>query len=596
MNWTEGNLSRHSRGRQRNVSLMKQKQHFAKARNSLLGNGRKQSPISISFHGAQNPRSPARRGEHRKESPRSPSSPMLAERRKSTESSQADVDNETFIREKKRRLLEKSDWAGLNLQQPIDISFPKQLQTSASSRWGRIGFSRTQATQKRREPVEVHRAEASRESHGHPLRIRIGSHEIQPNTSTSPRASTRRYSLEPRPIADLARKKSSPISSPIPSQARQLYVAAGTSQTLRERKGSFRGGARHPGSARFEASTKPPRPEEPARTVYSSSTIHEPTPRRANHFTVLHWSPRRSDGQEGSLQVEIDHPVPSVSSSQAADQQLWRSWLPSSSDNPQNDSPTKSSITGPVVSSSPNTLPPHFQRLLPAYAVPSEPETRTGHVCSVWGTKTSGQEDSQVEIGDSDRQSAEKRSPSHRPQAQDTHDDRAWMKFVFDDNSDEIQAKAFAEAAHQAAKELHPSEAPASMLDATETVATCGTDRCNEGEEDEREVTPGEDLIESRKTGYETVSSDLTSTMATAGSTVVTEPEPRFRFTLPRTFVGKLAFADSNAVTRTPTLLSSNGVRKGKGWRRRRAKDGRADIRLLPDYEDDPIEESGDDQ
>ncbi|KAL7622731.1 hypothetical protein AAE478_006409 [Parahypoxylon ruwenzoriense] len=576
MNWTEGNLSRHSRGRQRNELLTRQRQHFAKARNSLLKDGIKQSPISISFLGTQHTRVSRRREESGDGPSRLPSSPNPLEKRKWTQDPQDGIESQVSNHEKRRRLLDKSDWVGLDLQQPIDIAFPRQFQASTGSRWGKADRSRVHMAFARHEPVDARRLEESQEIHAHPLRIQIGSREMQPRVSTVSQSSTKRYSLAPRPLANSSQRRSNSISSPVPSQARQLYVSGRSSQTLLVKGGGRHGLARERSNIYFKGPVKPPVQDEPAHVVYSSSVIHEPIPRRANDFTVLQWSPSRSEDR-GSLQVETDHPLRSVPPSQKADQALWESWLVSSSDNLSNHYSISPLAAIQSTSSRTSALPSHLQRRLPSYEVSSEPSMST-------------LEGTQVPVNEDKRQSPTQNS-NHQAEVQSTDDNGAWMKFVFDGDSDELEAKAFAEAAHQTARELYPSETATSVTEVIETVATCGTDPWTSDEREQDESISPRTSNENHMSTHATIASESApSNIATAGSASVVESEPRFRFALPKTFVGKLAAVNSGVMAQGPPLLPQRG-RKCRGRPKKRAADGRADIRRLPDFDEDPIEE-----
>ncbi|KAK3944098.1 hypothetical protein QBC46DRAFT_375338, partial [Diplogelasinospora grovesii] len=75
----------------------------------------------------------------------------------------------------------------------------------------------------------------------------------------------------------------------------------------------------------------------------------------------------------------------------------------------------------------------------------------------------------------------------------------------------------------------------------------------------------------------------------------VTEPGEHFRFAPPKLFVGKRS---SQTSSRRPieAIAPVSLTRPGRGSTRRgrpkkRARDGRADIRALPNYNSDPIED-----
>ncbi|KAI0847472.1 hypothetical protein F5Y00DRAFT_119374 [Daldinia vernicosa] len=590
MNWTEGNLSRHSRGRQRNELLTRQKQHFAKVRNNLLKSDVKRSPVSISFLGTQYSRDLKRRDDSSSAAYKQPSSPLLTEKRNRARSSLDNPDNQSSTREKRRRLLDKADWVGLNLQQPIDITFPGQLQASAGSRWSKVGRPRVRMLRKYREDSRTPRLGAAHNSHGPSLKIQIGSQETLPNTSISSQSNSdiKRYSLVPQPITGLPRRKSNLTSSPEPSQTRRPYVVSRDSQLPQVPKGERHGIAGgHQGGAYRNAVKKSLFPEEPTHVVYSSSIIHEPTPLRANYFTVLRWTPSGSDDQ-GSMQVEIDRPLRPIPSSQEADEEIWKNWVSTSS----MIQPVSASANSPIaissVSSRAGGLPSHLQRRLPSYDISSEAGLSTNYPPQ---EPNIDDQAPQAKIHESHHQSPEEKPGHSKIKTQPPDDDAVWMKFALSDNSDELEARVFAEAAFQAAAELRPSDTSTSFNDAAETIATHGSNPASNEDQDESTSFGYSD--ESHVATDGTVASEsVLSNIATVGSTIQMESEPRFRFAQPRAFVGK--FADSNVATTGGSRLVSHS-KKRRGRPRKRAVDGRANIRRLPDFDGDPIEEFEDD-
>ncbi|KAI2467385.1 hypothetical protein F4781DRAFT_423351 [Annulohypoxylon bovei var. microspora] len=588
MNWTEGNLSRHSKGRRRNELLTRQKQHFAKVRNGLLNGGIKQSPISISFLGIQNSREPRRRDGSNGVAYKQPSSPLLVEKRRRAADSLDGLEHQLSICEKRRRLLDKEDWVGLNLQQPIDIAFPGKLQPLTGSRWAKPGRSRLRAVPKRHESPSSSQLEVSQKAHGRSFKIRIGSQEINPSVN----AVSRRYSLAPQPLASSSQIRSNPISSPEPSHARHLYAAPTSSNKYPQMpKGSRYEITGEQGGIYVKKHVKPLVPEEPTYVVHSSSIIHEPIPcRKHNNFMVLNWSPAPSEPEDwGSMQVEIERPARPVPLSQEADQEFWKKLAASSSDNLPIHISTSSQTLASPGSSRTTILPSLLQRRLPSYEISSEPGINmVGYHCPE--SSTTDYVDTQSAIYEEDAIMLPKQESSHQTiKVQPTDDNSAWMKFVFDDDSEELEAKAFTEAAHQAAVELLPSDIPAYAINSTETNAACGADSFSGDKKEDESLLPS-GSSESHMATYGTLDSDtVSSNLATTGSTTMNESESRFRFAQPRTFIGKLADS-SMTTTQGPPLLSQNrGKRRGRP--KRKAIDGRTDIRQLPDFDGDPIEE-----
>ncbi|KAI2770766.1 hypothetical protein F4815DRAFT_423724 [Daldinia loculata] len=588
MNWTEGNLSRHSRGRQRNELLTRQKQHFAKVRNNLLKSDVKRSPVSISFLGTQYSRDLKRRDDSSSAAYKPPSSPLLAEKRKRACSSLDNPDHQSSTREKRKRLLDKADWVGLNLQQPIDITFPGQLRAPTGSRWSKVERPRVRMIRKHREDSRTPRLGAAHDSHSPSLKIQIGSQEILRSASKSSQSKTKRYSLIPQPIAGIPRRKSNLTSSPESSQTQRPYVVSRNGQLLQVPKGEgHRIAGEQQGSAYPEAIKKSLFPEEPTHVVYSSSIIHEPTPLRANYFTVLRWTPSGSDDQ-GSMQVEIDRPLRPIPLSQEGDEETWKNWVSTSS----MIQPVSASANSPIaissVSSRAGGLPSHLQRRLPSYEISSEVGISTNYPSH---EPSIDDQEPQATNHGSHHQSPEEKPGHNKIETQPPDDNAVWMKFALSDNSDELEARVFAEAAYKAAAELCPSDTSTSFNDAAKTVATHGTNPASNENQDES-ISSGYSDESHVATNGTVASESVLSNIATVGSTSQMELEPRFRFAQPRTFVGK--FANSNVTTTEGSHLLSHSRRR-RGRPKKRTADGRANIRRLSDFDGDPIEEFEDD-
>ncbi|KAI1778684.1 hypothetical protein F4818DRAFT_307106 [Hypoxylon cercidicola] len=590
MNWTEGNLSRHSKGKQRNKLLARQKQHFARVRNDLPRGGTKQSPVSISFLESHHSRAIEREGGSADVPYRTASSPLLVEKRRRPRTLQDSPQNQSSIHEKKRRLLDKTDWVGLDLQQPINIHFPGRLQAASGSRWSKVDRPRARLVQKRRDPKSSSRFEAAQPGNTRPLRIQIGSREIHPSWDEASQPSRRRYSLAPRPLASSS-LRSTTISSPEPSQARQLYVTAeSTSATPQIQNGYRDGRTREHGGTYIEAPAKQLVPEEPARVAFASSIIHEPAPRRANDFLVLEWSPPSSEDR-GSMQVEVERPARPVPLSQFADQERWKKLAMGSSNGLPDGLSNASQAVIPLSSSNTSALSSHFQRGLPSCDISSELGTGGSYEDLDPTTSTQAEENTQPAVREVDDRIIEHKQRLNQPQkdVQPVDDNTAWMKFAFDGDSDELEEGAFQEATHQAATELHHVESSTGFADAAESIATHETHTPFGNDREQSEFASPETSNESRMATHGTVASEsATSNAATAGSTHLAEVESRFRFAVPKTFVGKLV--DPNITAQGPPLLSHGGGKR-RGRPKKKAADGRTDIRRLPDFDGDPIEE-----
>jgi hypothetical protein len=146
MNWTEGTLNRHSRGRKGKEAILRQKEHFAKARSGLLNANVQTSPPSISFlahpaltsslvHHAsvKSVRSSPKKRNDALESSRY-FSEVHEESSNSATFQQQQARNQA-LRQKRHNLLFKGDWVGTGAQKPIEMKFSRP-RDSPSRAWG----------------------------------------------------------------------------------------------------------------------------------------------------------------------------------------------------------------------------------------------------------------------------------------------------------------------------------------------------------------------------------------------------------------------------------------------------------------------------
>ncbi|RYC66152.1 hypothetical protein CHU98_g58 [Xylaria longipes] len=492
--------------------------------------------------------------------------------------------------DRRKRLLEKSDWAGLGLQKPLEISFPGQVY--ATRRWMRV------ARPPERTPNEPKRHAAALGEERHErlkrssMRIQIGSQEVRPSIATSSHLSTKRCTLEPKQQARMSRHDLiSENSQSMHSCERQRYgyMSIASDDTPRASP-TILGG-----------------PETPVNVVYSSSVIYEPAPRRHSDFQVLQWSPSGSEDR-GSMQVEIGRPVRPVPPSQESEQQRWKDWVLSEdiSIDPS-DSPLSIMDTVEIHTeqsrSSVLTLPSHLQPRLPSLHLSSEADLAPGYDPSGYNsyegiTRSHGTPQDnwsppeKHDLLPSTRQC----TPLKKPDAPDDLNN-IWMKFAFgeEDNDEELLMDAFKEAAHQAAVELRPSDTSDSADEHTENTATCRHELPSIGQWSDYDATSHEPSSESHVATKGTMGSETASSnIATVGSEYE-PPRNSTRFIMPKSFTGKHVNTDKASIARSFVADIPRGGKKGRGKRRKMAADGRPDIRNLPDFDGDPIEEIEDD-
>ncbi|KAI0479672.1 hypothetical protein F4859DRAFT_444362 [Xylaria cf. heliscus] len=598
MNWTEGSLARHARGtrgRQRNALIARQKQHFANARSNLLCGRAKQGPVKISFLASESspelPRQvPLPRNRHN--GPPSPFKLIKQEPGMGYPKYHRDENHEVLPTnfDRRKRLLEKSDWAGLGLQKPLDISFPGQVY--ATRRWTRVARPPERTPNEPRKHTVSCGGERYEPLKRSSMRIQIGSQEVRPSVGTGSQSSTQRCTLELKrqacmPRHDLVSENGHHVNASEPQGYGYASIAADDNPRV--------------SLAQIDG------PDTPVNVVYSSSVIHEPAPRRSSDFHVLQWSPSSSEDR-GSMQVEIGQPIRPVPPSQESGQKKWKNWV---FDNDTSNHPSDSPL--PVMDaaeihteqsrSSVLALPSYLQPRLPSLHLSSEtdlaPTTELSE-CISTGNITGSHDipqDTQCPLERHDLLPSTRQCRT--PKRPDNQDDlnNAWMKFAFsdEDGSEELLMNAFTEAAHQAAVELRPSDTSGSIDEYTENTATCITELSSICHGSECDATSYEYSSESHMatkgtTGSETASSNI----ATVGPAKEL-PRNSTRFIMPKAFIGKYSKTDEASITRHSVANIPIGGRKGRRKRRKIVADGRPDIRNMPNFEGDPIEEIDDD-
>ncbi|KAK2030535.1 hypothetical protein LX32DRAFT_321484 [Colletotrichum zoysiae] len=229
MNWTEGALARHSRGRSWNPELAKQRQYFAKARAGPRGALRPnitsisilpRQPESPTLHpGKQPPRTLLESSPHfqHRQSPREDNGKYHvghSPRQRSREEEPSmegrgfpkphgsmhtnakrkhAVDDEEALDVKRLRLLQKTDWAGIKVQKPTPLHFSARNNLAGNQIWG---FRKKHTTgqpapfiQQIRHNKNALRGSATTHSSTHDgdreVRIMIGSEDIRLGTEAS---------------------------------------------------------------------------------------------------------------------------------------------------------------------------------------------------------------------------------------------------------------------------------------------------------------------------------------------------------------------------------------------------------------------------
>ncbi|KAI2639967.1 hypothetical protein GGS21DRAFT_388994 [Xylaria nigripes] len=587
MNWTEGNLARHSRGKHRNALIARQKQHFAKVRHNLLSGRAKQGPAAttVPFLGLEPiSESPARGISLRKHDDQS-FTPLQShnpgfERRYSTylpNDGRASLPTDL---DRRKKLLRKSDWAGLRLQRPLDISFPGQVYVT--KRWARAARIPEKVSESSRHNVTAHVENRPRRLKRSSMKIHIGGQEIQPSLVTGSQHSTRPYTAEPHRSA---------------YKSKQHHFSSGRGEHLLHYP------SRHTDAVSSAIYPAIPaslgRLETPVNVVYSSSVIHEPAPRRSGDFRVLRWSPSISEDRGSSMRVEIERSTNVVSTSQESEQKRWKNWiLYKNSSDVSTNSLSKGmdipDICSEDSSSSALTLPSHLQPQLPIFhllseAQPSHKCVSPEHIITEDVTEKHGHfEDTQPRPENVD--SMLPKNSTCRRNPDDLND--VWMRFTCgDENSVELRMDAIEEATHRVALELRPSDTSSSVEEGIEVTATCEAEVSSTNDEYEEDVTSPRPPSQSHAATHETTNpSAASSNNATTGSSDEVARNAAL-FVMPKFFVGKYVNTKRAKAARSSIIAFPNRS-KGRGKKKQKVTmDGRTNIRNLPDFDGDPIEE-----
>lgn len=217
MNWTEGNLARHSRNRKNKDEFLRQREHFAKVRSGLLNPKTNLSPPSIAlFAQAPFPISHA-------SSPLAPNKtiPPNSSRKRprdavSAETSQyftninVELPNpatyqkeqaeEDALRRKRQKLLMKRDWAGTDLQKPIQLEFSKP-RTSLGNPWGTSRPSRHSSTKQRFRNflgLKGHNDQAAKNTNNNPMPVSRGEMKVRVGVREKVLGASFSISISPR--------------------------------------------------------------------------------------------------------------------------------------------------------------------------------------------------------------------------------------------------------------------------------------------------------------------------------------------------------------------------------------------------------------
>ncbi|KAK7951784.1 uncharacterized protein PG986_007512 [Apiospora aurea] len=521
MNWTEGNLARHSRGKTaKNEVLKRQKEHFAKARSRLLNGGPRHSPVTISFlkspiarqppihtssPGHGEPSSPENqrhspsthvgseiihgpppfRNEFEKHHRHDPfvAKPEITRNEPSTRRAttrKAETTLERASNEKRRKLLDRADWAGLSIQQPLDLIFPGQMRAgriwSKPDHAGRstIGKSRNCVRGRpvnREKPLRYKDGDRRLQPAVQRINVQVGTGDTYIGNGSSPLSIRRR-------LAGSDRGNSTEISTGISessyrSSCRDDWVRhcrKSASRSMDENRMEHRNNSHRSTSELGWDLEHSSSRSNATRVAYASLTLEQPAPLRAGNFQVLRWSPSVSLNSE-SLEVEVGQPTSRPDAMDIAENEKWRTLVDSSDHlipltrgsslfNSPHMNPAPIPITSEMMVQSDEastgiTSGGHIQDDEGRPSRKYHPVMVTSTVTSDRSSDTPAAQLPRIQAA-----SLARNKPGDSNVRNGIDENMAWMKFVFDSDDDEFERYAMQEAAQLAAREIRPSKSP----------------------------------------------------------------------------------------------------------------------------------------
>jgi hypothetical protein len=571
MNWTEGNLNRHSRARKGKETLLRQKEHFAKARAGLPDANFKISPPSVSVLAVSARPPSVCCGALKSTSSRSHQN--VGQLTSSRYFSEAHVElpaptrtsldhTEEAMHHKRRKLLLKGDWVGINVQKPIEMEF-KKPGASPSNPW---------AAKKPRHPASKHK-----------LRKLVGlvhfggdnrSHQKAVETSTP---SLRQVKVRIGPIERGHHQNRGRVSA-------SLAISSHQSQN--------------------SVSQKP--------LLTTSPLLFHPVPTRPTPLPLLETA-------ESTLaQVGAEHPA--IPTSETAENDMWRNLVAgtdevSASNETETSGAMEDAAQGPIspgVSQLYKSFPEDDQAA-PSVAGSTEELSLLAISSSPKLSPSPGVVDevASLEMNLPGYIASVRNEP---PSVRDHDGNDMWKKFVFGESSENLE-KELEEASREGARCLGaPLPSTSTFLTPASHVATAGTSSAEDGSgttSASMDTAVRTDLATHGSSsswsangtdiGLELSLNDLAAPASCEADSDPSSNNPQrlkkhvevddgFKFARPKLFIGKkLGQVDE----KRQLALSAPQVR-GTGQTRRRqgrATDGRANIRKLPNYGSDPIEE-----
>ncbi|KAM0472769.1 hypothetical protein ACHAP7_008556 [Fusarium lateritium] len=374
MNWTEGALARHSRGKGWDKDAARQKQYFAKAR------ARKHAPASskgldvTSFvpdyisqpQHSQERQSTNSTSSRKQRTPRRGlvyKQPEVANKSEnnlpkdtSTRQGKGSAENEQTsnmhidkdqqdlgIAEKRRRLLEKADWTGVITQKPALVDFSWRKEQSAKLPTKPVYDYRPGLTSRRSRQMDCPNVRTLGQVSSSEMKINIGNQNLRwSRDSNSVRSLSTRHDLMPYGYNNS--NESQGIMSPYQQQAHSVDVSREPSAVLlRPREPRVNVEPRNP-FLKFSAGNhnsrrrhigceenRPREPEEPRHIARANTpVIHQPQPKRGTRPRM--FDIRSPDLQEDISTVGILGTSTKSSSRVTSEDIRWNTWLSSNAE------------------------------------------------------------------------------------------------------------------------------------------------------------------------------------------------------------------------------------------------------------------------
>ncbi|ROW08163.1 hypothetical protein VPNG_06925 [Cytospora leucostoma] len=588
MNWTEGTLNRHSRGRKGKETILRQKQYFAKARSGLLNANVQKSPPSISFLAHPSLSSPLTRftsGRPTSSSPKRRSDALessryfsgLQSKLPSPATFQRQQTEEEALRQKQRKLLLKGDWVGTDIQKPIDMRFSKQ-QASTSNAWG-ARLARHESSRARlRQLLGVKHEDGRSKAHQSGLkssnpnsfgkiRIRVGSRERTLGTSSNTGRSHRGQAPSSHGSHEAG------LNNHRGAWRTQDNVSIPGSGT-RTHQSSIDSGQRH----------------------FTSPLLFHPVPNRPAKLQLLCSHSVDSDNADSTVaQIGIQSPL--ISSAQLEENEAWRAFVTGPAGNKTTTDPSDfggekvmfETLVSPGLSQLGQTKLNTDYREEPTHALmlgidEMNEEMGNGSLVHTLGESKMPLDGCQIDSAQ------EVLSPEAMNMA------AAQVFGVPHASGQETQGPSpmKSQSSDEVSLLIIPSSPSLSSSPEKSSESTVKTDQATAGSSDASLLTQT-DLVDGQMTPTVTE----TSTTETDNLPLTTQPykvekrsqpDEGFMFAPPKLFVGKrLGHVDEQR-----QIALSNAQIRGRGQPRRRStrtSDGRANIRKLPNYGSDPIEE-----